>query len=396
VPVPAAALHAAAEFAGGGITLVEPLGDGLINDTFLVCTEAGRFVLQRINHKVFPDPSAVMANLRAVSDHLREHAAASGDGWRLPEIIRSRDGGDFHRDRDGGYWRALTFIDGAHGLAPPLTSEQAGQLGRALGRFHALAAGIDPARLLDTLPGFHIAPAYLARFDEVRMPALAVRDSAEPKPGKGLPSTARSLRGLALRFLRRNGGADSPALAEALAFVEARRHRVGVLEDARAAGRLRVRVIHGDPKLDNVLFCDESGRAVSLIDLDTVKPGLIHYDLGDCLRSCCNRAGESGPSTQAEFDADVCRAILRGYVAEARHILTAADFEYLYDAIRLLPFELGLRFLTDHLAGDVYFKVEHHGQNLERALLQFRLAESVERQEGEIRGIVAELATAES
>ncbi len=210
--------------------------------------------------------------------------------------------------------------------------------------------------LHDTLPGFHVTPLYLAGFDQVV-----------------------------------DGLTDWPAtsgLGEALAFVAARRGEADVLESAKAQGKLQPRVMHGDPKLDNVLFDTRTGQAVSLIDLDTVKPGLLHYDLGDCFRSCCNSAGECMGQGSAAFDRRVFRAILEGYLREAAHILTRDDRDYLFEAIRLLPFELGLRFLTDHLAGDVYFKVDEPGQNLTRALGQFRLTLDIEQQERAIRHIL--------
>lgn len=352
-----AAALAAARFADTPVTGVEPLGCGLINDTFLVSTAISRFVLQRLNRRVFPDPDAVMANLRVLARHVRGLPTAADDRLRLPDILPTRAGDDGYRDGEGGFWRALSYIDQTRTLCALADAGQAAQVGRALGQFHVLAGGIEPRLLRDTLPGFHIAPGYLARLD-----ALAARPRCLPDP---------------------------PELRAALDFVAARRDFVPVLERAKHQGRLRLRVIHGDPKLDNVLFEAQGGRAVGLIDLDTVKPGLIHYDIGDCLRSCCNRGGENSGGTG--FDLEFCRAILGGYLAEARDFLTGDDRAHLYDAIRLLPLELGVRFLADHLAGDVYFKVEAPGQNLNRALGQFRLAESVERQEDRLRALIAEL-----
>jgi hypothetical protein len=129
-----------------------------------------------------------------------------------------------------------------------------------------------------------------------------------------------------------------------------------------------------------------------MVDLDTVKPGLVQYDIGDCLRSACNRLGEETPDWQAvSFDTDLCAAVLEGYGSMAREFLTDADYESLFDAIRLISFELGLRFFTDHLAGDVYFRTSHPGHNLERALVQFQLCRSIEAQEQQIRAIVAGL-----
>ena len=351
----------AREFVSGNDHLsVEPLGEGLINDTFLVTVEqpgGARFVLQRINRRVFPEPRLIMENLRVLLNHVRRRQAASDRirDLRFPDIRPTRAGSSFWIDDEGDFWRALSFIPETWSHSVLQDAVQAEEVGYALGRFHALTSDLDPGSLHDTLPGFHIAPRYLARFDRVVADGLGDSESAE------------------LRF--------------ALNFVDARRAVFAVLEGAK----LPLRVIHGDPKLNNVLFDANSGRAAALIDLDTVKPGLVHYDLGDCLRSCCNRSGEAAErAANVRFDLDICRAILRAYFAEAGAFLTDIERYYLYDAIRLLPLELGLRFLTDHLEGDRYFKVEHPGQNLQRALVQFRLAESVEAQEKLIRQLIRE------
>ncbi|RPI33795.1 MAG: aminoglycoside phosphotransferase, partial [Nitrospiraceae bacterium] len=149
---------------------------------------------------------------------------------------------------------------------------------------------------------------------------------------------------------------------------------------------------HGDPKVNNILMDNATGQAVSIVDLDTVKPGLVHYDIGDCLRSGCNPLGEETEEWEAvQFNPDLCRSILQGYIPMAREFLTENDFAYLFDAIRLIAFELGLRFFTDYLEGDVYFKVNRPDHNLARALVQFRLAESIESQEAAVRSIIREI-----
>jgi Ser/Thr protein kinase RdoA (MazF antagonist) len=155
---------------------------------------------------------------------------------------------------------------------------------------------------------------------------------------------------------------------------------------------LFLRPIHGDPKVNNVMLDKATGQAVSLIDLDTVKPGLLHYDLGDCLRSGCNPLGEETTRWQdVRFEMDYCRAILNGYLAKARTFLTPGDCHFLFDGIRLIAFELGLRFFTDHLAGNLYFKSNYPGHNLARALVQFKLAESIAAQETIIRRLIEDL-----
>jgi Ser/Thr protein kinase RdoA (MazF antagonist) len=232
-----------------------------------------------------------------------------------------------------------------------------------LGQFHALAHDLDPARLHTTRQRFHDTPWYFERFRTVLAGSAVNENDADLRDG--------------------------------IEFAQARGERVAVLEDARRRGDLRPHVIHGDPKVENVLFDTASGAAVSLIDLDTVQPGLLHYDLGDCLRSACNPAGETpADPAQAWFDLDLCRALLTGYLAETRGLLTDTDLQYLPDAIRLIPFELGLRFFTDHLQGDTYFKVAWRGHNLHRARTQFQLTASIEAQHEAIRALVAQLAHA--
>lgn len=352
---------------GGRIRDVRPHEQGLINDTFVVTTESGhRAILQRINRHVFPKPGRIMENLRTLVDHV--HRRQTGDEaareLRLPEIFTARDGKDFVIDKEGGFWRAMGFIENTRTLETITDTAQAEEVGFALGRFHALIHDLDPARLHETLPGFHNAPGYLARFTEA-----ATRPRSAP---------------------------DSSDLRHCLSFAEARRNLVHVLETAKHEGKLAIRPIHGDTKLNNFLFDVHSNRAVSLIDLDTVQPGLIHYDIGDCLRSCGNPAGESPADISAvRFDLDIGRAILKHYLAETRSFLTQNDYHYLYDAIRLIPFELGLRFLTDHLEGDHYFKTGWPGQNLHRAMVQFRLTASIEETGNEIRALIAGIMNAE-
>jgi Ser/Thr protein kinase RdoA (MazF antagonist) len=349
---------------GATVTEVCPHGRGLINDTYLV-TMAGasgrHAILQRINRRVFPNPDLIMQNLRTLLDHVGQRRRPAGQrDLRLPAILPARDGRDFFIDANGDFWRALSFLERAHALDSLGDSRTAGEVGYALGRFHALTHDLDVSRLHVTRPGFHVTPRYFERFEEAR---------------------ARPTR------------AGGDGLDDCLAFAGARRGIVGVLEDARQRGSLPLRVVHGDPKLDNILFDDASGEAAGLVDLDTVQPGLLHYDLGDCLRSCCNPAGESPRDpAEARFDLDLCRAILSRYFAETRGFLTADDTRLLPDAIRLIPFELGLRFLTDHLEGDRYFKIERPGHNLWRARVQFRLVESIERQSSEIAALVAGIA----
>jgi hypothetical protein len=359
---------------GAGALHVEPYGSGNINDTFLVRIDADaerRFILQRINQKVFPYPRKIMENLRTITEHIDARigpgtgSPVSSRRWELPAVVSTRAGQDYVIDDQDGFWRALTFITGARTLPKVRDAQHAGEAGYALGTFQRSISDLDVARLHDTLPGFHIMPQYLRHYDEV---------------------------------LETHGADLSvPEIRYGVDFVAQRRDWGTVLQDASAAGRLLERPIHGDPKIDNIMIDDLSGEAVGIIDLDTVKPGLVQYDIGDCLRSSCNPLGEDTHDLeQVRFELDLCEVILKGYLPEVREFYSDADYAYLFDSVRVLAFEMGLRFFMDHLEGDVYFKIRYPGHNLMRALVQFHLMEDIEAQEAQVRRMVQSLATERS
>lgn len=304
-----------------------------------------------------------MGNMRLVTEHmaarLQHQSPAAGRPWKIPHVLSTLDGRDHQLDSNGSFWRALDFIDDANTFDTVQDLEHAYEVGFALGFFHLLIADIAARDLADTLVGFHVTPRYLAQYDAV--PAA--------RPARVSPEVAYGMR-----------------------FIDERRLLAPILELAKERGKLTLRPIHGDPKINNVMIDRVTRRAISLIDLDTVKPGLLHYDIGDCLRSSCNLAGEETEQWETvHFNLDCCRAILRGYCSAAGGALTAADYDYIYAAVRLIAFELGLRFFTDYLQGNIYFKVRHEKHNLQRALVQFKLTESIEAQAGEIRAIIAGL-----
>jgi Ser/Thr protein kinase RdoA (MazF antagonist) len=347
----------------GKVLAVQRYGSGNVNDTFLVTLASDpreKAILQKVNQQVFRRPELIILNMRAFMNHIqmadRRCAAMQGRRWETPGIIGARDGADYWRDPEAGFWRMTTFVKGAQTFDTIRDRQHAGEIGYALGRFHSQVSGLPVQNLYDTLEGFHVTPLYLAHYDAV------------------------------LANVHRQA---SPDISYGRDFVARRRAWAAVLENAVQAGELLMRPIHGDPKVNNILIDDVTGQAVSIIDLDTVKPGLVHYDIGDCLRSCCNPLGEETEAfTAVRFETDLCEAILAGYLAEARHFMTGKDYDYIYDAVRLIAFELGLRFFTDYLEGNVYFKTKDAEHNLRRALVQFRLVESIEAQAGAIRAIV--------
>ena len=357
----------------GRLVTLLPFGSGNINDTFLAVfrntfTET-QVVLQRVNRNVFRHPEEIMANMHAITLHCHEKleadAATGRDDrvWQMPRIIKTKDGADFAVDENGEVWRVITRILSAHAFDTAQSPEHALECGAALGHFHYLVSDMPVGSVSDPLPGFHVTSGYLADYDETL---------ANPAAQALLDASMEARR-----------------LAK---FIAERRDFALSLEKAERSGELVKRMFHGDPKVNNIMIDDFTGKGTAMIDLDTVSPGLIHVDVGDAVRSICNPAGEEELNLgKVAFDETLFLAFMRGYMKEAGSFLTDADRAYLFDAIRLLPFELGLRFFQDYLAGDRYFKVRQPGQNLNRARVQFRLCESIEARERSIRDMLRKL-----
>jgi Ser/Thr protein kinase RdoA (MazF antagonist) len=339
--------------AQGSVTDIREYGHGNINSTYLVTLdnrEEKRFILQCINRQVFQKPELVMRNFTLITEHIQKRLQRAplsyGRRWEMTRVLKSRHGGGHWIDSGGLFWRAISFIDNAQSFDTLQDTDHAAEAGRAVGIFHSLLNDFPAERLADTLKGFHNIPSYFHHYEEV-MAKYSVRKSPEVK--------------------------------YCIKFVDERRAWANVLENAREEGRLFPRTIHGDPKVNNIMMDSVTGQAVSIVDLDTVRSGLIHYDIGDCIRSGCNTRGEEPEQWETvNFETDFCRAILQGYHAAAGEFLTDSDYDYLYDAIRLLAFELGLRYFTDYLEGNIYFRSSRPERNLFRALVQFKLTESVE------------------
>lgn len=332
-----------------GSLTIQALGNGLINDTYLVSYLQHHFVLQKINPQVFPEPIKIVENLVLLNQHL----AKKQPKLQIPTLRLTLDQQSHVIDTSGCLWRALSYIDNSTSINQLETTVQAQQVGFALGHFHLLTHDLKPSLMQDTLPGFHIAPHYLTQYKQ--------QVAQQQKPA----NSAEYL--FCQRYITKH-----QAITE-------------TLEHAKQQELLSLRIIHGDPKLNNFLFDYDQQYALSLIDLDTVKPGLVHYDIGDCLRSCCQQ------QSPIRFDIDMAELILSSYLSEAGQFFAQQDYQYLYAAIELIPFELGLRFFTDYLSGSHYFKVSEPEQNLYRAMDQFLLAENIRQQKNKFNLLIKKL-----
>jgi Ser/Thr protein kinase RdoA (MazF antagonist) len=339
-----------------------PYGSGRIHDTY--CAEydqAGRtvrYIHQRLNTRVFQDPVALMRNIERVTRHaiqrLREldHPQASR---RSLSLIPSRDGRSYAVDAAGRHWRTYAFIEGALGYDAVSDPLQARSAARAFGEFQTLLADLDPGTLTQTIPDFHHTPR---RFE-------ALEQAAERHPQR-----ARDV-------------------APELDFVRARQAALDRITAAIARGMVPIRLAHHDTKLNNVLLDTRTMEGVCVIDLDTTMPGSVLYDFGDMVRTM-SFAGEAG------FRIDLFAALVDGYLTTARDFLLPTETDLLVFAGELMTLECGMRFLTDHLEGDHYFKVDRHGQNLDRSRRQFARVEALEARRRELEDRVAQtMATVE-
>jgi hypothetical protein len=346
---------AARQFSSGELLGVSRFGSGNINDTYLARFSNRSLVVQRINGKVFPDPRKIAGNMEVVGRCI-DAAVAPGEEFVYPRLVLDRAGNTLWVDPEGACWRASDFVGSAATSAVVKDPTHAGEVGRIIGRFHRLTAGVDVSALHDTLPGYRNCPGHLARYD------------AAVAAGTGMGRTRMGAEGV----------------RDMMQFVAARRGKGDVLEAAGASGRCRTLVMHGDPKADNVLIDSRSGRGVGLVDFDTVKPGLWAYDFGDACRSVCNPAGEDAPAGGAVFDMARFRAFAGAYISEVLPAMPESERLVLGPSVWLQTFELGVRFLADYLAGDVYFRVSDGDRNRRRAMTQFDLCRDIEFRAAEI------------
>ncbi len=336
---------------------IVPLGNGNINDTYLVTCSSKRYVLQKINTYVFDRPKTLMRNMQKVTEHIATHIQNNNYLWKTQHPIYTRDGSCLFENEEEGYWRMISFIEDAESIDTIDSPERAREVGRGLGSFHQMLEGLAPDALAYVLPHFHILPHYLGAYDSASK------------------STEAPTEGTHMAFVS--------------GFIQQHRDAAMVLEQAKESGALPLKIMHGDPKINNIMFDSTSGQAISMIDLDTVQPGLLLYDLGDCARSSCNPWGEEERERWQDvtFDCIVFEALWKGFIQKANSFFTEEEYAYAYDAIFAITFEMGLRFFTDYLNGDIYFKISYPENNLYRALVQFRLAQSIIDQKETIKKI---------
>ena len=347
---------------GGSRVSIDASGSGHINDTYVsrIRTEQGlvRYVHQRINRTVFRSPEQLMDNIVRVTTHIRAKIRALGGDpeRRTLTIVPTIDGRSYYRSAEGDYWRTYRFVENARTYDTAQGPDHAYSVGRAFAEFQQMLSDLPGPRLHETI----------AHFGDTRRRFESFVEALEDDP-ENRAATARA----------------------EIRFAEDREELAAPLVDLLRNNTVPERVIHYDTKINNVLIDDRTGQGICVIDLDTVMPGTALYDFGDSIRlGASRRAEDETDLSVVGLDLDLFEALARGYLEVASAFLTEAELEHLAVSSKLVTFAIGLRFLTDHLAGDVYFKTHRKQHNLERCRAQFAMVRDMESKAERMQAII--------
>ncbi len=346
----------------GAIAKIDTVGNGHINHTFIVSTETGRrYILQVLNTDIFKHPDEVMANIVAVTEHIRHGLEAAGEDAErgTMRVVPTTDGACGYTDADGRFWRAYDFVENTICRLTVDSAETFGRVGEAFGDFQRRLSDFDAARLYDTIPNFHNTKKRFADFC-----ATVAADKV---------------------------GRVASVQAE-VDFIMARADRTSLIVDALASGELPLRVTHNDTKLSNILLDAETEESVCIIDLDTVMPGSALYDFGDSIRTGAASAAEDEADLEkVHFLPDMFKAYAHGFIKGTAGALCEKELAMLPDGGYIITLEQAIRFLADYLEGDTYYHTEYPTHNLVRARTQLKLVADMEAHMDDLRAFVAAL-----
>lgn len=345
----------------GELLSFDRFGNGNINGTFIIEFDnegnTDTYILQKINTEVFKNPHYLMENILGVTKHIKQHYSALGvdSSRRTLEFLQCDDGEYCFIDENGSCWRMYNFIDKAYTCETIDNADKFREAGRAFGEFQQILSTYDVSTLYDTIPDFHNTAKRFEAFCQ------AVQD---------------------------NRANRLESVKDEVDFVLTRESDTHVLTDLIADGKLPLRVTHNDTKINNILFDEKTDEGICVIDLDTVMTGLSLYDFGDCIRSGANKTAEDDPNTDnVGIDLTLYEAFVSGFLSSAGTALTETEKEYLPFSAKLLTFECGMRFLTDYLNGDTYFRIAYPEHNLDRCRNQFKLVEDMENNMDKMKSI---------
>ena len=338
----------------GNISLLEDYGEGHINSTYIVVTDKKRYILQKINTSLFDRPDMLMKNIRLVTDYLKTSVSSMGGEEEVLAIVKTKDGNDCYCD-NGDAWRMYDFVENSICYQKVETPDDFKSCAFAFGKFATYLDGFNAKLLYDVIPHFHDTPDRFLKFEKA---------IAEDAMGR-----AKSVKNEIDFFLSRK--AFSSTITSLL-----------------SSGEMPTRVTHNDTKLNNILFSANTGKPLAIIDLDTIMAGSVCYDFGDSIRFGCNTAAEDEPDVSlVDFSEKLFEVYAEGYMAGFDKI-TKCEKDNLINGSIMMTYECGMRFLTDYLNGDTYFRTVREGQNLDRAHTQMRMVELMEKKYDKLSAIV--------
>lgn len=350
----------------GSLEQVVPYGNGHINDTYLVTTKSGaeekRYILQRINTSIFSKPEVLMENIIGVTTHLeRKIEVAGGDVWRETlNVIPTKEQKTFYETAEGDCYRVYIYIENTSSLEQIEHAEDFYAAAEAFGNFQCLLSDYPAGTLHETIPDFHNTAKRYQRFLEV---------------------------------LEADALGRATKVQQEIDFVKARGAEMGALQELLDTGEIPLRVTHNDTKLNNILLDQDSGKAICIIDLDTVMPGSALYDFGDSIRFGANTAAEDEQDLSCvNLNLELFECYTKGYIKGCQGKLTPREVELLPVGAKMMTLECGMRFLTDYLEGDVYFKIHREHHNLDRCRTQFKLVADMEAKWERMNEIVSQVA----
>lgn len=323
------------------------LASGHINDTYLIKTKKKPFfVLQRINHGVFKDVPGLIENKVAVSRHIQGKLKDLSKKKRKRRVLafaKTTTGAAYHKDEEGNYWNLMYFIDGSVTFETVNSEVIAYEGGRLMGQFLTLTSDFDASKLVEVIPMFHDMSFRYMQFEE------ALKIASEERLNKA---------------------------KEQIQLVEDLKEEMHIIQGLKESGAIKTRVTHNDTKISNILF-NTKNKGLCVIDTDTVMPGIVHYDFGDAIRTICNTAAEDETNLDlVEFNVSYYKAYTEGFLKKMGEFLSPLELKYLPLGAKTMIFIMALRFLTDYLNGDVYYKTKYPEHNFDRAKNQFKLIKS--------------------
>ena len=340
----------------GKVTYCEPYGNGHINDTFLTVAENGkRYILQRINHFIFTKPNEIMENIVAVTEHIRKKVEAEGgDSERCTlSVVKTDKGEDFYKDSIGSFWRLYDFTERTVTKERVSNKKEFLDCAEAFGHFQCQLADFDASTLHEAIVNFHNTPV---RYENL------------------------------MKAIEKDPLGRVAEVQEEIKFVTDRAEFVKTLEIAREEGRLPLRVTHNDTKLNNILFDEKTDAPICVIDLDTVMPGYSVNDFGDSIRFGANTAAEDEKDlSKVSLDLELYHTYAEGFLRGCEGKLTDEEIKLLPVGAMMMTMECGIRFLTDYIEGDTYFRISRPEHNLDRCRTQFALVADMEAKSEEMK-----------